>query len=38
RPSETARLKEVVKAIDEKAFIMVTDATQIMGYGFKPVE
>ncbi|MEF9983284.1 MAG: YitT family protein [Oscillospiraceae bacterium] len=38
RPSETARLREVVKAIDEKAFIMVTDATQIMGYGFKPVE
>lgn len=38
RPSETAKVKDVIKSVDPKAFIMVTEASQIMGYGFKPVE
>lgn len=38
RRSEAFRLKQIVYEIDPAAFIMVGDATQIYGEGFKPMK
>lgn len=33
--SEFTRLKQLVKLVDSKAFVIVTDATEVLGEGFK---
>ncbi|MDI6738944.1 MAG: YitT family protein [Candidatus Edwardsbacteria bacterium] len=33
---ELAQLREAVKLLDPKAFMVVTDAKEVLGYGFKP--
>ncbi len=35
RPSDTPRLKRVVKEHDPRAFLTLTDASEVLGYGFK---
>ena len=35
RPRETYRLKEVVKALDDKAFVVVAEVNEVLGRGFK---
>lgn len=36
--SQIIKLKELVDDIDKKAFVMVTDATEVLGEGFKPIK
>lgn len=36
--SQIVKLKDLVDEIDKKAFIMVTDATEVLGEGFKPIK
>ena len=38
RPMEMVRLKEVVRAVDPSAFMILCDASEVLGYGFKPHE
>ncbi len=33
--SEFTKLKQLVKLVDAKAFVIVTDATEVLGEGFK---
>ena len=35
RPRETYRLKEVVKALDDRAFVVVVEVNEVLGRGFK---
>ncbi|WP_221031193.1 YitT family protein [Actomonas aquatica] len=35
RPSDTPRLKRVIKQHDPRAFLTLTDASEVLGYGFK---
>lgn len=36
--SQIVKLKDLVDEIDKRAFIMVTDATEVLGEGFKPIK
>ncbi len=36
RPMEIVRLKSTVRAIDPNAFMILCDASEVLGYGFKP--
>lgn len=38
RPTEVVRLKQTVRAIDPAAFMILYDASEVLGYGFKPHE
>lgn len=38
RPMEMVRLKQTVRAIDPSAFMILCDASEVLGYGFKPHE
>lgn len=38
RPSEVVRLKALVRAIDPSAFMILGDAAEVLGYGFRPHE
>lgn len=38
RPMEIVRLKNTVRAIDPHAFMILCDASEVLGYGFKPIE
>jgi uncharacterized membrane-anchored protein YitT (DUF2179 family) len=38
RPMEIVRLKHTVRAIDPAAFMILCDASEVLGYGFKPHE
>lgn len=38
RPMEIVRLKHTVRAIDPNAFMILCDASEVLGYGFKPHE
>ncbi|HWA25008.1 MAG TPA: YitT family protein [Lacunisphaera sp.] len=38
RPMEIVRLKQAVRAIDPAAFMILCDASEVLGYGFKPHE
>ena len=38
RPSDTPRLKRVVRDHDPRAFVTLTDASEVLGYGFKTHE
>lgn len=38
RPMEVVRLKQAVRAIDPTAFMVLYDASEVLGYGFKPNE
>jgi len=35
--SEVSKLKLLVKSVDPRAFVILTDATEVLGEGFKPV-
>jgi uncharacterized membrane-anchored protein YitT (DUF2179 family) len=35
--SEFTKLKQLVKLVDSKAFVIVTDASEVLGEGFQPV-
>ena len=35
KPKETPRLKEIIKAVDEDSFAIMTQATEVFGMGFK---
>lgn len=37
RKSEFARLKSIIREIDHTAFVVTTEAGEILGEGFKPV-
>ena len=37
RKSEFARLKSIIREIDHSAFVVTTEAGEILGEGFKPV-
>ena len=36
--SQVVKLKDLVDDIDKKAFVMVSDATEVLGEGFKPIK
>lgn len=36
--SQIVKLKDLVNDIDKSAFVMVTDATEVLGEGFKPIK
>ena len=36
RPMEVVRLKSTVRALDPNAFMILCDASEVLGYGFKP--
>lgn len=36
--SQVVKLKDLVHDIDKDAFIMVTDASEVLGHGFKPIK
>ncbi len=36
--SQVVKLKDLVDDIDERAFVMVSDATEVLGEGFKPIK
>lgn len=36
--SQVVKLKGLVDDIDDKAFVMVSDATEVLGQGFKPIK
>lgn len=36
--SQVVKLKDLVNEIDSRAFVMVTDATEVLGEGFKPIK
>lgn len=36
--SQVVKLKDLVNDIDKRAFVMVTDATEVLGEGFKPIK
>lgn len=38
RPTEMVRLKNTVRAVDPGAFMILCDASEVLGYGFKPHE
>ncbi len=38
RPLEVVRLKNTVRAIDPSAFVILCDASEVLGHGFKPHE
>lgn len=38
RPTEVVRLKNAVRALDPAAFMILCDASEVLGYGFKPHE
>ncbi len=38
RPTEMVRLKNTVRAVDPAAFMILCDASEVLGYGFKPME
>ena len=38
RKPQFYQLKKFVAAIDPKAFVIITEATQIIGAGFKPID
>jgi uncharacterized membrane-anchored protein YitT (DUF2179 family) len=38
RPMEIPRLKNTIRAIDPTAFMILYDASEVLGYGFKPHE
>lgn len=38
RPHEVAKMRKIVKRFDEKPFIIISDATEILGLGFKPTD
>ncbi len=33
--TETARMKQIATSIDKKAFIIITNAREVYGYGFR---
>lgn len=38
RPHEVAKMRKIVKRFDEKPFIIISDAAEILGLGFKPTD
>lgn len=36
--SQVVKLKDLVDDIDSNAFVMVSDATEVLGHGFKPIK
>lgn len=38
RPAEVVRLKVLVRGVDPQAFMILCDANEVLGYGFKPHE
>ena len=38
RPHEVAKMRKIVKRFDEKPFIIISDASEILGLGFKPTD
>ena len=38
RPSEVTKMRKIVKRFDEKPFIIISDASEILGLGFKPTD
>ena len=38
RPSEVSKLRKIVKRFDEQPFIIISDASEILGLGFKPTD
>lgn len=38
RPHEVTKMRKIVKRFDEKPFIIISDASEILGLGFKPTD
>lgn len=38
RPNEVAKMRKIVSRFDEKPFIIISDASEILGLGFKPTD
>lgn len=38
RPHEVAKMRKIVSRFDHKPFIIISDATEILGLGFKPTD
>ncbi len=38
RPHEVAKMRKIVRRFDNKPFIIISDATEILGLGFKPTD
>lgn len=38
RPSEVSKLRKIVRRFDEQPFIIISDASEILGLGFKPAD
>ena len=38
RPHEVAKMRKIVRRFDKKPFIIISDATEILGLGFKPTD
>ena len=38
RPHEVAKMRKIVRRFDEKPFIIISDASEILGLGFKPTD
>ncbi len=38
RPQEVTKIRKIVKRFDEKPFIIISDASEILGLGFKPTD
>lgn len=38
RPSEVAKIRKIVRRYDEQPFIIISDASEILGLGFKPTD
>ncbi|MBQ8209496.1 MAG: YitT family protein [Clostridia bacterium] len=38
RPQEVTKMRKIVKRFDEKPFIIISDASEILGLGFKPTD
>lgn len=38
RPQEVPKIRKIVKRFDEKPFIIISDASEILGLGFKPTD
>ncbi len=38
RPHEVSKIRKIVRRFDEKPFIIISDASEILGLGFKPTD
>ncbi len=38
RPQEVTKMRKIVRRFDEKPFIIISDASEILGLGFKPTD